>query len=434
MNKKTQMDLVIQLLSYWKVAVQLNNALNYNDINKLAEGLAAKLLNRVYNLQLINLNKEVENFPSIDLGDKINKVAYQITSRTDANKVRDNLKGFVDKKYNGIYTSGLFFFIITDDKEKIKFGRNAPNKIYGSFDAKKHIITLRDLIKEIENIYDNDYDRFKSIRHVLQHELGNINEGKKENLESLPFISFSFRGSFHLKEADEEIAIFLQNSSRKFKQGKENICEIVIEEESSLLDIVKEMEQKSSKIEDRKKIENIKDILFAFSKIKEELIFKVKALIETKICCYDYMGFEPFVKSFLELMKDLWQGQLIMEETYAMNELQTKFIKGEVERHKGNIKLWIKCSEGFGFGIWEDKKIVEKIFKKYSPVFDIEDQSDVIISDFWAIEVSDLSIDSILSKVIPGFVDELYHSNLHKEKSVASIKDTALLSCGVLID
>lgn len=50
------------------------------DINKYCEDMFCGLLNIVYELDLINLNKIDYNFPAVDLGDYNKRTCFQVTS------------------------------------------------------------------------------------------------------------------------------------------------------------------------------------------------------------------------------------------------------------------------------------------------------------------------------------------------------------------
>jgi hypothetical protein len=101
---------VLSLISWWLTTIKSHNAVGFFDINKLAEGVALKLLNEISDYQLENLNYEKINYPGIDLGDKINKIGFQVTSRNDSRKIYDNLEKFA-KGPAKIYPNGIRFLI-----------------------------------------------------------------------------------------------------------------------------------------------------------------------------------------------------------------------------------------------------------------------------------------------------------------------------------
>ncbi len=180
MAMKDEIDRVIKLVSLWVTEIKANNYLDFYDINKVAEDLAVKLLNEIYNLQLINLNEEKPNYPGIDLGDKINKIAFQVTSRSDPGKIQESLETFV-KKDKTIYSNGIRFLILNEVKPKLS-GKKWQ-AIDSDFKPSEHIITHNDLIKEIKKLYDPaDRAKFDHIKIILEEEVAvkGLKNGKGE--------------------------------------------------------------------------------------------------------------------------------------------------------------------------------------------------------------------------------------------------------------
>lgn len=406
MNKKQQLDLIVRLLSQWNSMVQLHNAISHYDINVLSEGLAAELLNIIYGLKLTNLNEKKDNFPGLDLGDEKAKKAFQVTSRTDSRKILETLERVQKNKHDKIYKNGIYFFVLTESKEKIRFGKASINK-YSFFNRDENILTFRDIIKKVKSLYDSDKQKFDLVTNVLKREFGNKHERVED--EDIPCIHFSFQNLFHLQENAEELSVHFQDASRRYEQKRDIIFEIEIIEEAILLDQVKELKKKSKTIENKRMISEINDILFGVSKIKKEILFKLKALVIVKnVLGYKHYDFGILSTAFHELMKDLWEAQLIMVETNIGKILNTKYSKEKTERLKGNATLWIDCDNGFGFSIYEEKEVIECVFQKFHETFSLSSDDDVRSSKFWGVDVSNLTFGTIIRKVIPGFIDELY--------------------------
>lgn len=169
MKQQNELQFVIELLTRWLAKIHLNTALKHYDINLISEDLSIKILNTLYGYKLKNLNSIKDNYPGIDLGDaKEGKIAFQVTSRIDGAKIKENLITFVEKEYDKIYTNGIYFLILNIGKMKI--GNQKFQKILPSFDKKKHIITSEILIQEIEKIYNSNEDIFKEIKNILANE------------------------------------------------------------------------------------------------------------------------------------------------------------------------------------------------------------------------------------------------------------------------
>ena len=65
--------------------------LGLTDLNKHAEDFFKTVLNHLFSWSLINLNEDRSNAPGLDLGDKTNGVAFQITAERTSAKVNDTL-------------------------------------------------------------------------------------------------------------------------------------------------------------------------------------------------------------------------------------------------------------------------------------------------------------------------------------------------------
>jgi len=161
------------LLSRWIAEIGLDSNLDFYDINKISEGFSAKLLNLVFKLELEDLNKIHRNYPSIDLGDFKNKIAFQITSRTDFQKFKENIETFVAKNKDGKsfaddFVKGIRFLVLSI--KPIQNGKVQLNTIYYPFDKDNHIITFLDLYTQIADIYETDKIIFNKIKDLLNSE------------------------------------------------------------------------------------------------------------------------------------------------------------------------------------------------------------------------------------------------------------------------
>ena len=177
-----ELNRVLSLLSWWLMTIKSHNAVGFFDINKVAEGVALKLLNEIYDYQLENLNYEKSNYPGIDLGDNINKIGFQITSRNDSRKIYDNLEKFV-KAPAKIYSNGIRFLILSQGK-KPRMKENIYKKIYPDLRPEQHILNADELIKKIHQFYDTDSKKFYRIKEILELEIAG-KAMKKENIKLL---------------------------------------------------------------------------------------------------------------------------------------------------------------------------------------------------------------------------------------------------------
>ncbi|MEO8852302.1 MAG: SMEK domain-containing protein [Ginsengibacter sp.] len=187
MAKESDLKKVIDLLSTWIVRIRSNNAIFLFDINKIAESFCLKLLNLIYGLKLKDLNLEKTNYPGLDLGDElISKVAYQVSSRTDTDKVISTLRTVLKKKYHETFSGGIKFLILSDGV-KITFGRIDPKTILPAFNPETDILYIDDLTKAIKIIFDTDEVLFLKIKKLVESDIGIEDTGT--NVESTDLLA-----------------------------------------------------------------------------------------------------------------------------------------------------------------------------------------------------------------------------------------------------
>lgn len=133
--------------------VELATKQNRRDINLALEDAFIPILKPIYNLpNLINLNRKHKNYPGIDLGDDHDRVAFQITSTTSLEKIKETLKQFVDKEF---YNSFDELYVLVLTKKQASYSQTAVEKITDgkvSFSTKKHVIDLGDILEEVTKL------------------------------------------------------------------------------------------------------------------------------------------------------------------------------------------------------------------------------------------------------------------------------------------
>lgn len=240
MHKKTEIDNMIVLLKSWLVEIKFNTKLEFFDINKISEGLSEKLLNSIFGYNLRDLNKIKKNFPGIDLGDDTkDNIAFQITSRTDFQKFKENLEAFVKKDKNGkshadTFTNGIKFLVLSN--EDVKKGNTDLSLIYSPFNIKNDILKLEDLLPFIDHLYDNEPEKFIITKQILEEQFSNkkIDKSHHEKVddflneyESVIVNNFSRINFFglDLPKRPREIQLYSLFVEPKFKPYKDNIIE-----------------------------------------------------------------------------------------------------------------------------------------------------------------------------------------------------------------
>lgn len=129
------------------VQVELATAQGRTDINLALEDALIPILQLVYNLpNLTNLNRKQKNFPGIDLGDDSDRVAFQVTSTTSLDKVKDTVRQFVERKYFNSFDELYVLMLVAKQSSYSQSSIDALIDGEFEFRCKDHIVDLRDLL------------------------------------------------------------------------------------------------------------------------------------------------------------------------------------------------------------------------------------------------------------------------------------------------
>lgn len=208
MEKEEELKNIIKLITWWGAQIKASNCLNFYDINKVAEDLAMILLNEIYDLQLENLNHEKSNYPGIDLGDKKNKIGFQITAQKDSRKIKTSIDKFI-KNPDENYSNGIRFLILSLEKMP-KLSQDKYKKVCPIFNTKEHIISLNDLIQKIEKIYDTDKEKFYRIKDKLEEELNLIKRQPQNDTTNIQVNNM-------IKGMEKDLTPFIYTLINKYK-------------------------------------------------------------------------------------------------------------------------------------------------------------------------------------------------------------------------
>lgn len=140
---------IIGMFTRFSDKVLFENAVGFLDINKSAEPLFMGVLNRVYDLQLQNMNSIQRNYPAIDLGDEGSGICYQITSSGTNEKYNHTLEKYKEKKLDDKFRELRFLLI----------GENNITK--KDPDVRTKVFTLKSLIQDIDEMPDRDLEEFE---------------------------------------------------------------------------------------------------------------------------------------------------------------------------------------------------------------------------------------------------------------------------------
>jgi hypothetical protein len=142
--------------------VEVDNEIGQFDINKIVEDVYMHILNDVYGWDLKNANLLKENFPAIDLIDEENMIVIQVTSTTDATKLRSTIEKFeqLDDEYS-IYDLKMFYI-----KDKPKFSK----AILEEFDNIE-LLGIKDILHEVKANVDVCDKLYETLQKIFDDEV-----------------------------------------------------------------------------------------------------------------------------------------------------------------------------------------------------------------------------------------------------------------------
>lgn len=130
--------------------IKNSNKRNLTDINIICEEIFGEILNAVYDLKLIAVSSEISgNFVAVDLIDYDQKIAFQVTSRSDRGKIKDTIDKFNRSELKEQIHS-LYFLILSMEPHKYKETMEIELSNGSSFSFANHILFLSDLLTAIE--------------------------------------------------------------------------------------------------------------------------------------------------------------------------------------------------------------------------------------------------------------------------------------------
>ncbi len=158
-------DEIIEALNNIARLANTKNKAGRFDINKDAEEFYRGLLLLFYGWELENANTEKDpNYVGVDLLCSTNKIAVQVTSENDSEKVHKSIKGFQDRALKEGYTElYILMFKGKQDFPRADFAKTVDGKF--DFDKNKHIIDHSDLCAKLK---DAEFDYVETIWKYLE--------------------------------------------------------------------------------------------------------------------------------------------------------------------------------------------------------------------------------------------------------------------------
>lgn len=182
MERSRIINKIAEYLAILKHLIVLRSSVNLLDLNIHSEQFFKILLNKIYGYSLENINIEQQNAAVIDLGDKKNKIAIQVTSNDSLAKIKSTVDAFEEKELFKIYDS--LKILIIRDKTSREGEINTGNF---SFDKNTDVLDINDLFNYIVSGIDN-LEKLHEIRNWLETELFEKYKSKNKSNEVETFL------------------------------------------------------------------------------------------------------------------------------------------------------------------------------------------------------------------------------------------------------
>ena len=164
MNRELCLKEITAALDKLASKVGSNNAVGFTDVNKVSEDFFSLLLNKIYGLNLVNLNAEQKNHPASDLGDDIKKITIQVSSDSKSGKVKDSVEKFETHEL-GKRFDRLRIVVIAWKKHPL---RKDPTPGKSFFNYKSDILDFSDLVTAVSLL---TLEQIEDVRDFLKKEL-----------------------------------------------------------------------------------------------------------------------------------------------------------------------------------------------------------------------------------------------------------------------
>lgn len=169
MNLLKEVNRVAELMVRFVCYVKASTAMTKTDINKTSEIILIPLFKEIYGYT--DLEIKDPNYPGIDLGDRVARVAIQVTSTPTLDKVKHSLKGFISHELYKEYDR-VIVYILTEKQgsynDKV-IADIIEQKI--KFNVKKDILDCSNLLSKIATF---DIEKVSKIKNILEAHFGSL--------------------------------------------------------------------------------------------------------------------------------------------------------------------------------------------------------------------------------------------------------------------
>lgn len=161
-------------LTHLRMSVKQLNGLNLQDLNVHAEPFFRDFLNLALGYRLTNINIVEPNAQAIDLGDKSERIAIQVTSTPDLAKIRHTHQGFVRGGFQAEYDRLIMLIVGEKNRYRDPFVGEADGF---RISLVEDVWDMNDLLRRV---VDKDLPTLERCHDFLREEL-RVPEPKEAN-------------------------------------------------------------------------------------------------------------------------------------------------------------------------------------------------------------------------------------------------------------
>lgn len=159
-DEELTLERIEKRLAIISKGIKESNRLNLSDINIICEEVFGRILNKLFELQLIALTAEVSaTYVAVDLIDEEKRVAFQITSRRDRGKIDNTIKKFKSHELNEKIDELYVLILNIDPHEYQRSEEEIDIGTKSKFTFSENVIDFNKLI-ELINTKDKDTPGF----------------------------------------------------------------------------------------------------------------------------------------------------------------------------------------------------------------------------------------------------------------------------------
>ncbi len=175
--------------------VKTRSRSGFTDANCILETISARFFNVIFGWELVNLNAEQHDYPAVDLGDRHNRIAIQVTNEDSSDKINKTAIKANTHKQNSEFDRIIIFFLLPKKPGLSKSFNLLPDcPTIETWD-------IPDILKQIQEL--SDLASLARAAQVLDEEMGRISVQNQS-----PVVEKSSESNYHGQQRNKLLQYF----------------------------------------------------------------------------------------------------------------------------------------------------------------------------------------------------------------------------------